>query len=107
MNQFELFSMIFYALDSVWEDTKDFELGQFLSSANPFLFLDIGSADPAIYADFITKVPKKIDVEDSYKIALDYMKSLNNERFLNAFTEISQDEWEEEVKEYLAEPHKC
>ena len=41
MNQFELFCMIFYVLDAAWDETKDPELGNFLSGANPFLFSDI------------------------------------------------------------------
>lgn len=58
--------MIFYVLDDVWDDSKDYDLGQFLSSANPFLFSDIGSADPYIYEDFKTKTSSTIKIKDSW-----------------------------------------
>ena len=107
MKQFELFSMIFYILDDVWDDSKDFDLGQFLSSANPFLFEDIGSAVPDIYEDFKNKIPQTIDISDSYKIAVDYIKSVENGKYLNAFLSVSEEEWLECVNDYLSEPHKC
>lgn len=107
MNQFELFSMIFYVLDDVWDDSKDYDLGQFLSSANPFLFSDIGSADPYIYEDFKTKTSSTIKIKDSYKIAVDYIKSVEDGKFLNVFLTISEEEWTESVNDYLSEPHKC
>ena len=49
MNKFELYCMIYYVLDAEWDESKNAELGKFLSSANPFQFRDIGSADPVIY----------------------------------------------------------
>ena len=52
MNKFELFTMVFYALDAQWHKNKRSDLGNFLSSMNPFWWGDIGSADPAIYVDF-------------------------------------------------------
>ena len=38
MNQFELFCMVYYVLDAEWDESKDAQLGDFLSRANPFLF---------------------------------------------------------------------
>lgn len=46
MNKFELFCMIFYVLDAEWDESKDPILGEFLSSANPFLFEGLSSAVP-------------------------------------------------------------
>jgi len=107
MKQFELFTMIYYILDDVWDESKDYDLGQFLSGANPFLFEDIGSAVPDIYEDFKTKIPSIIDIGDSYKVAVEYMKSVESGKYLNAFLSVSEDEWIECVKDYLSEPHKC
>ena len=64
---------MFKALDSVWEKSKDEDLGDFLSDANPFL-LDSGtSADPAIekeFSDFISAKGSSVlfDDEDSFKL---------------------------------------
>ena len=52
MNKFELFCMVFYVLDADWDETKDIIVGEYLSGANPFLFADIGSADPTIFIHF-------------------------------------------------------
>ncbi|MCQ2506976.1 MAG: hypothetical protein MJ113_07395, partial [Lachnospiraceae bacterium] len=49
MNKFELYCMIFLALDADWDDTQDEELGKFLSDANPFLFAGNVSAVRSIY----------------------------------------------------------
>ena len=43
MNKFELFCLIFFALDNEWDKTQNEELGNYLSDANPFLFADIGN----------------------------------------------------------------
>ena len=91
MKQFELFTMIFYILDDAWDDSKDYDLGQFLSSANPFLFEDIGSAVPDIYEEFKNKTPDTIDINNSYQIAVDYIKSIEEGKFLSTFLSTSED----------------
>ena len=107
MNQFELFSMIFYVLDDAWDDSKDYDLGQFLSSANPFLFEVVGSAVPDVYEDFKSKTPNTIDIRDSYRIAVEYIKSIEDGKFLSVFLSTSEEEWVEYVNDYLSKPHKC
>ena len=106
MNKFELFCMIFFVLDAEWDETKDQELGSFLSSANPFLFKDIGSAVPWVYSEFCQMIPEKITVENSYGIALEYIKSLHNNVVSKAFSTIDKKEWIECVNDYLSEEHK-
>ncbi len=106
MNQFELFCLIFYALDSVWDETHDDALGQYLSSANPFLFTDTGSAVPDIFIEFCKETDERITVEDSYAVARRYIASLNNKAISEAFMTISEDDWLHAVKRYLANPHK-
>ena len=106
MSRFELFTMIFYALDASWDDMHNEELGQFLSDANPFLFEDAGSADPAVFTLFCQGLPEQIDVSDSYDMASAYIKSLDNIAIKNAWEKIDPHEWEEGVCRYLSEPHK-
>lgn len=106
MNKFELYCMIYYALDAEWEKCKNVQLGAFLSGANPFLFEDIGSADPSIYIDFCKKVPDTILVEDSYEYAKDYIESLNEVALSVAFLTVNTTEWFECVKEFLSQEHK-
>ena len=106
MNQFELFTMIFYVLDAEWDETHDENLGDFLSGANPFLFEDLCSADPEIYNQFCEIVTEPITVEDSYSIASKYILSLNSNIISEAFKSITEDEWIDSVKDYLSEKHK-
>ncbi|MDO5014587.1 MAG: hypothetical protein Q4E28_01340 [Clostridia bacterium] len=106
MNQFELFTMIFYVLDAEWDETQDRILGDFLSGANPFLFEDLSSADPEIYKQFCEIVTEPITVENSYIIASKYIASLNSNIISKAFKSITEDEWVDSVKEFLSEEHK-
>ena len=102
MSKYELFCMIFYVLDAEWDESNNAELGQFLSGANPFLFKETGSADPAIYQRFCEIVPNAISVENSYSIARKYICSLHNKIITSSFLSIDEAEWKECVKEYLS-----
>lgn len=106
MNKFELYCMIFYVLDAEWDKSNDTQLAAFLSSANPFLFADIGSADPTVYANFCDVVTSQITIESSYEIAAGYIALLDNEVIGKAFASVDKDEWIECVKDYLSSEHK-
>ena len=106
MNKFELYCMIFYALDAEWDETKDPRHGEFLSGANPFLFADINSADPTIYAKFSENVANSISIEESYKVASAYIASLKNDSVSKAFSSVDENEWVECVEDYLSQEHK-
>lgn len=106
MNRFELYCMIYYVLDAEWDETRNDELGKFLSSANPFQFKDIGSADPTIYADFSKKIPDTITPDDSYGYAQNYVDLLGNKVVQAAFLTVEKKEWDECLREYLSREHK-
>lgn len=106
MTRFELYCMIYFALDSEWEESKSEELGNFLSSANPFLFKDIGSADPAIYKEYCEKIPEKIAPIESYEYAKKYIDFLANSVISDAFISMTKEEWDEALQEYLSHEHK-
>lgn len=110
MNQFEEFSLIFFALDSVWQKTPDENLGQFLSDCNPFLWKNIDSADPAMLSEFCEMCPQKeISLEDSYKIASEYITGLPyyySDAVRRAWLSIPEEIWLEAAKKYLSQPHK-
>ena len=98
--------MIFYVLDAEWDETKNPQLGEFLSGANPFLFDDIGSADPAVYEKFCEAVDDPIPVETSYEIASKYIAKIGNNVVSSAFSTIDEKEWIECVKDFLSSEHK-
>ena len=106
MNKFELFCMIYYVLDAEWDESGNKQLGEFLSSANPFQFEDIGSADPAIYEEFSKKVPDIITPDNSYEYAKKYVGTLENKEVQAAFLTIDRKEWSECLLEYLSHEHK-
>lgn len=106
MNRFELFSMIYYALENEWEESKNQDLADFLSSANPFLFKDLSSANPLIFNEFCKQVIDPITIENSYVQAMRYIKSLNMPIILEAFNNIDENQWFEGLKDYLSHNHK-
>lgn len=98
--------MVFYVLDAEWDENKNTQLGEFLSGANPFLFDDIGSADPAIYEKFCEIVDDSITVENSYNIASKYIAELGNDVVSSAFSTINENEWVECVRDFLSSERK-
>ena len=106
MNSFELFCLIFYALDSVWDTSKNEELGNYLSNANPFLFKDIGSANPDVYEHFKKIIPGQISLEDSFDLAVRYTETLESRSISKALQSIGNSRWVEGAKAYLSSPHK-
>ena len=106
MNTFEMFCLIFYALDAVWDTSKNEELGNYLSNANPFLFKDIGSANPEIYESFCKEMPDYIHIEDSYALAIHYIDTLNSAFISTEFQKIGNSKWEQCARAFLSSPHK-
>ena len=63
MNKFELFTMIYFWLDNYYKGTTDDRILNQLSEMNPFLWKDIGSADPAVYIEFCMFLGKSANVK--------------------------------------------
>ena len=107
MNKFELFTMIFFVLDGYWDDHKSDDLGQFLSSMNPFTFEDIGSAVPDIYHGFCKVLgDRSITIDNSFAIAKEYISSIDAGYISDAFEWMNEEKWKASCNEYLSEPHK-
>ena len=100
--------MIFYALDLYYENNPSDELGIFLGAMSPFTFKEIDSADSAIYEEFCEIVNKEsIEIEESYDLAKDYLKSIENIDVYSFFCEVTtKKQWVEGCKEYLESEHK-
>jgi len=107
LNEFELFTMIFFVLDSEWDESHDEELGQFISAMSPVTFTRIGSAVPEIYDDFLKWLNgRKISLDNSLLLAKEYIESINKEYVSKAFNWIDEKEWLRASKEYLESDHK-
>ena len=107
MNKFELFSMIFIALDADWDDTHNEELGQFLSNINPFLFKENTSAVPSYYIEFEEIIGnKKISLDNSFDLAKKYIDSVNVSSAVESFNALTKEQWVDACEEYLSTTHK-
>ncbi len=106
MNKFELFSMIYYALNNYWKENKSEELTSFLSDMNPFLFDDIGSANLAVYAKYSLLVNEEISIDNSFSIACKYVKSLGLQAVTDAFACVHEDDWKARCVKYMSSNHK-
>lgn len=101
ITRFDLFCMIYYLLELCYDDNNEEDLGEYLSDANPFIFDDEGSADPAIYNEFSETNPEMIDLSESYDIAMRYIKKLSLGNCTNLALSMSQDEWDNALRKYL------
>lgn len=107
MNRFELFTMIFYALDLYYDEHPSDELGRFLGAMSPITFKETDSADSAIFEDFcsIVKSPS-ISIEDSYDVATAYLQTIEDIDVYTPFMTVSRDDWRRGCERYLSQPHK-
>ncbi len=107
MNKFELFSLIYLALDADWDETHDEELGQYLSDANPFLFSENVSAVQDVFIKFGEFIgDRQISKENSFALATDYIKQLDIPAVTKSFSGLGKEQWDAGVDEYLSSPHK-
>lgn len=106
MNKYELFVMIFYALEHEWDQVGGDELGDFLSDMNPFMFDDVGAADPAVYSHFCSVIDERVTKENSYRLAWKYVDSVGKSFVKDAFLRISKSRWDECLNVYLLSEHK-
>ena len=108
MNKFELFTMIFYAIDLYYDENPSELLGRFLSEMSPVTFAGIGSADSAVYTNFCNFVTGDITIENSYELALEYINSIKyfDLDLVSIFKKIDIEQWQEGCKKYLGTDHK-
>ncbi len=107
MNKFELFCLIFLALDADWDETHNEELGKYLSDANPFLFMENVSAVQSVFIKFDALVgDREITIDNSYDIATEYIKWLGIPAVTQSFSELERNQWNEAAKDYLSNAHK-
>ena len=92
-----IYIAVYRALECLEHEHKNEngELSGFLDKANPYVFVDRKSADPAIYDDF-QRWCEKQTIGNSYEMAKEYLNSKT--QFGNIFCEISEDEWNDLVK---------
>ncbi len=95
---YDVFVLMFDALDAMYDEEPNEILGNYLSGLNPFLFDDEGSADPAEYEEFKQAFLKQFNdkgptAEETYVFCKGYL-NLNAPKEVNiAFDKINKDDW--------------
>ncbi len=108
MNKFELFTLIYMALDAFYDqcNTPE-EINVFLSDMCPFTFKDENSAVPGVYQDFNSFIgDRQISIENSFELAKNYIEHLSDVDVRAAFNDRLKNVWIDSCKEFLALPHK-
>ncbi len=98
MNIYKTFIYMFYALDAVYDEEPNDNLGNYLSGLNPFLFNDEGSANPAEYEEFKTAYMKffnstKQNTENIYEFCKSYLNKSAPKEAIEAFEKVKKQEW--------------
>ena len=108
MNEFELFSLIYIALDEYYDsETCDNDINTFISGLSPFTFTNIGSADPCEYKKYQKFINgRKITIDNSLEIAKEYIKQIDYVDVREPFEVMTEQEWKSACNTYLSEPHK-
>lgn len=108
MNDFELFTLIYYSLDAYYgRDIEDTYINSVVSDMNPFIFDDIGSADPAVYDEYKGFIDgKEITLENSLGIAREYLRTIDYADVTPALERMTEERWIDGCKKYLSQPHK-
>ncbi|MCR4567699.1 MAG: DUF1033 family protein [Pseudobutyrivibrio sp.] len=108
MNEFELFTLIYFVLDSYYDsDECDDYINTVISDMGPFTFSDIGSADRSVFENFKKFIDgRKITIDNSFSLAKDYVKTITYADVTPAFEDMTEERWKEGCEEYLAQPHK-
>ena len=103
MNNFEFFSLIFLVLNNEWDDSKDENLGQFLSEMNPYFWQTEDSADPAVYSEFKDFMKnKKIGDDFGYSLVNEYLETITSfPTIKNCFSAIDKEYWLQSAKSQL------
>ncbi len=96
MNKKLTFIAMFRALDCLYEESPNETMREFLSDANPYIFTDRESADPAVGAEFAemwirSGLPEDISAIDAYSFVQDYLQSCTP--LAAVFDDISLSEW--------------
>jgi len=98
MNIHKSFVFMFYALDAIYDENPNEELGNYLSGLNPFLFDDEGSADPAEYEGFRKAYEnyfgdRAVDASDIYEFCKEYLTKNAPQKAVEAFSQIEKSDW--------------
>lgn len=101
-SSYNTFKAMFYALDAVYDENKNPVLRSYLTKANPFLFADEGSADPAVYEAFMREYDLALGSDASPEDAMRFVRAHlkgESEDLLEAFDKVADAEsWKDTLR---------
>lgn len=119
MNAFELFTMMYFVFDGIYDDLLEEkknlpsdkwqdDLGLYVSELNPFAWEDCSSADPAYFLEFYEFIKDKDFGDDfGYSLVCRYLETEKQyHNVLNIFKSYDKKDWIEACKDYLSTEHK-
>lgn len=119
MNAFELFTMIYFVFDSIYddlpEDKKNLpedkwqdDIGMYAGDLNPFAWEECTSADPAYFLEFYDFVKDKSIGDDyGYSLVCDYLEKEDfYHNVKDIFMTYNKNDWINACKDYLSTEHK-
>lgn len=112
---YDAFVNMYYALDAAFDEHNSDRLREFVSEADPFLWKDKGSADPAVYIEFEQAWKKRfgdgqVTPPEARQFVSDYLKTQDEGEYAfapagdvtlaEAFDSVADEEtWEEALSE--------
>lgn len=94
MNAKRLVIALYRAIYCLNEENFNADMESFLSDADPYIFTDRISADPAFQEEFEKSLPQNIEYDKTdvlYDCVYDYLRT--HTFFSEQFTQISKSEW--------------
>lgn len=78
-----VYENMFQALNAAWSETHNRALGDYLSDANPWLWSDKGSADPAVWTEFKSAFEMRFphgcaSPEEAHEFVEDYLAKMSS-----------------------------
>lgn len=99
MNRKYLNIAMYRAMDFLYDEQEQpsEELLQFVSDANPYLYIDRTAVDPAVQADFDSSmnhqnIGQEVDEETAYNAVKNFLAE-QNPQFAKMFADITLEEW--------------
>lgn len=106
-SKFELFMSLYVLINNIYDQTKNKDLVEYLSDANPFVWGEETSWDPAVYDNFSELYDKSGNLNDyGYEFVKLYLSQLDDyyKSTKTVVNNISKENYISEIKKILSNP---
>ncbi len=107
MNEFELFTIMYFWIDDYYAESSDDKINNLIGEMNPFLWQENCSADPALFDDFCHYMEgKTATIDNSLELAKNYVEAIDYVDVTEAFENPDYEKWKDGCRRYIADEHK-